>query len=65
MFGLFKWLRKRQRATDIEVLWPVCKAHAKSLDDAKAAFAVHVFMDPAWSTDFTDDELKQIIEGLQ
>lgn len=49
---MIRWLislwRKRQRAIDLDVLWPACKQEAPDLDHAKAAFAVHAFHDPAW-----------------
>jgi hypothetical protein len=49
---VIRWLislwRKRQRAIDLDVLWPACKQEAPDLDHAKAAFAVHAFHDPAW-----------------
>ena len=49
---MFDWLRKwwnaRQRAIDIEILWPICVENAPDIDQARAAFAVHAFNDPAW-----------------
>lgn len=49
MFGwLMRWWHARQRAIDMQLLWPQCRALAEDLDHAKAAFAVHVFNDPAW-----------------
>lgn len=42
------WWRARQRRIDMEILWPVCCEQARDLDHAKAAFAYHVFHDPAW-----------------
>lgn len=32
----------------MEILWPSCLSQAATLDDAKAAFALHAFHDPAW-----------------
>jgi hypothetical protein len=46
---LLRWWRKRQRAIDLDILWPACREEADGdLDVAKAAFAVHAFHDPAW-----------------
>jgi hypothetical protein len=49
---MFKWLmgkwHARQRAIDLQILWPVCCDLAISIDHAKAAFATHAFADPAW-----------------
>jgi hypothetical protein len=47
-----RWLidrwRERQRAIDLEILWPVCRDEAPDLDTARAAFAMHAYRDPAW-----------------
>lgn len=47
-----RWLKNlwyaRMRRIDLQILWPACKSKAKTLDDARAAFAVHAFHDPAW-----------------
>jgi hypothetical protein len=42
------WWRARQRAVDIDVLWPILLREAGDLDRAKAAFAFHAMNDPAW-----------------
>jgi hypothetical protein len=43
------WWHARQRAIDMEILWPECLAHAEgSLYLAKTAFAMHCHNDPAW-----------------
>ena len=61
---MMKWWRKRQRAIDMEILWPVCKEQAATLEHAKAAFAVHVYNDVAWRKDFSESELFDYIEAL-
>jgi hypothetical protein len=47
-----KWLMdfyyRRMRAIDMQILWPACVSHSTSLDEAKAAFAMHAFHDRAW-----------------
>jgi hypothetical protein len=42
------WWYARQRAVDMEILWPQCLAGARDLDHAKMAFALHCHNDPAW-----------------
>jgi hypothetical protein len=62
-----KWLlglwHKRQRAIDIQLLWPSCRDHASDLDLAKAAFALHAFRDHAW-LELGEAEIYRIIDGL-
>ena len=67
---LDKW-RARQRAIDLEILWPTCKRLAEekergedALEMARAAFAVHAFKDPAWLT-LGEDEVFRRIEALE
>ena len=43
-----RWWRARQRRIDMDILWPLCLEGAGNLDNAKAAFATHCFLDPAW-----------------
>jgi hypothetical protein len=43
-----RW-RERQRAIDLQVLWPACVENAGGdLDLARAAFAAHAYHDKAW-----------------
>ena len=44
----------RQRAIDLEILWPICKENARDLDHAKAAFAMHAFDDLRAGSNITD-----------
>lgn len=50
---MMRWLlglwHARQRAVDLQILWPICREQAPDLDHAKAAFAVHAFNDEAWT----------------
>lgn len=48
MNWLIAWWYKRQRQIDLDILWPLIKKDAPSLDDAKACFGVHAFNDQAW-----------------
>lgn len=58
---LYGWWRDRQRAIDLDILWPSCKQHAHSLTDARIAFLKHMSMDPAWSG-MTEEELERFVE---
>jgi hypothetical protein len=58
------WWQRRQRAIDLDILWPICCANAPDLDHAKAAFAVHAVNDPAWLA-LGDDEMMDIIDRLE
>ncbi len=61
---LLNWWHKRQRAIDLQILWPSCREVAQgNLDAARAAFAVHAFQDEAWLC-LGEDEIKRIIDGL-
>ena len=60
---IIRWWYARQRAIDLQVLWPACKADAKDIDHAKAAFAVHAFNDPAWVC-LGEEEIKRRIDAL-
>jgi hypothetical protein len=59
-----RWLLKlwhaRLRRIDRQILWPACRASARDLDHAKAAFAMHAFQDPAWLSLGADEIAAQI-----
>jgi len=61
---LQNWWHARQRAIDMEILWPACCAQAFDLDSAKMAFAMHAYNDPAW-THLGDKGIFMIIDSLQ
>lgn len=64
---LHSWLaacRKQQRQCDIDILWPVIRRNARSLDHAKTAFLFHVFHDPAWKN-VSATELEEHFRGLK
>lgn len=63
--GVRKWWNARQRRIDMDMLWPICLRGASDLDHAKAAFAYHCFNDPAWTNDFTHDEIVAFIDRLE
>jgi hypothetical protein len=58
------WWQRRQRAIDMDILWPACCAQAPDLDHAKAAFAMHAFNDPAWQA-LGDEEIVRFIDRLE
>jgi len=64
---MIRWLiRKwhaRQRAVDIDVLWPACRDGTYDLEDAKAAFWLHTRMDPAWA-ELSVTEMEKILDEL-
>lgn len=64
---MLKWLvakwRARQRAMDEILLWPICCEQAETEDDARMAFAVHAFMDPAWAS-LGREEFDRAIKAL-
>jgi len=66
---MISWLARRwramQRRTDMTTLWPACKQYAKDLDDAKMAFFWHASQDPAWTTDYSEDDLMHFVDRLQ
>jgi hypothetical protein len=66
--SMIKWLldkwHARQRAIDLEILWPECVKHGQDLDHAKAAFAYHAFNDEAWLC-LGDEEIKRRIDNLK
>ncbi len=44
-----EWCWERQRAIDLDVLWPIIKERARGdLAMAHEAFFMHAFNDPAW-----------------
>jgi hypothetical protein len=64
---MIRWLlgrwHARQRAVDLEILWPSCKKYADNIVLAKVAFAKHAFNDPAW-TCLGDEEIRRRIDEL-
>jgi hypothetical protein len=64
MQWFWNWYDARRRRIDLDILWPVCKEHARDLDQAKAAFAIHAFNDPPWLS-LGEDEIKRRIDELE
>lgn len=62
-----RWLmnlwHSRQRAIDLQILWPSCKKLAPDMTHAKAAFALHAFHDRAWLV-LGKNEIYRTIDGL-
>jgi hypothetical protein len=65
MKWLGRWWRRRQRAVDLEILWPSFRDMAPDLDHAKAGFAYHALRDPAWTRDFSEGEILDIIDRFE
>lgn len=61
---IFRWYRKRQRQIDIDLLWPICKERASSRDIAEDAFYWHCINDRAWTKDFNQKRIADIISEL-
>jgi len=65
---LLRWLQRwwwaRQRATDLRILWPICKEQAGNLDLAHHAFMQHAIMDPCWVREY-EDRLWQEVRKLR
>jgi hypothetical protein len=58
------WWQRRQRAIDMDLLWPACCADAPDLDAAKKAFAEHAMRDPAWQA-LGEHEVIRFIDQLE
>lgn len=60
-----KWWRQHQRSIDMKALWPMCVKQARDLDHAKAVFMYHCINDPAWTIDYTEEDLIEFIDQLK
>lgn len=59
--------RRRQRRYDATYLWPVLLREAIDLEHARAAFAYHASVDPAWnylSAEETIREMDKLPTGI-
>lgn len=59
---LVDWWTARQRATDIDILWPTICEQADSEEQARAVFYVHAMHDPAWRRLGVPNLVRQIRE---
>jgi hypothetical protein len=55
-----EWWHAQQRAIDVQILWPTCKAQARDLDHAHQAFKLHASNDEAWLSLGTTEMVKRI-----
>ena len=62
--GLIRWWQARQRAIDLQILWPSCRRVAPDLDTARRVFAHHAFRDKAWRA-LGEDEIIRAIDRLE
>jgi hypothetical protein len=60
---LLKLWRAQQRRIDMRILWPVLRQKGRSMETARAAFAAHCAIDPAWS-DLSNKQIANIIDSL-
>jgi len=61
-----RWWHKRQRAIDIDCLWPMCKEQAAGdLHTAHEMFFLHAWNDEAWHTHYGDSDLWQTIQRMK
>jgi len=64
----WKWIRRawywRLRRLDLEILWPQCKAHGQTIDDARRAFARHAEDERAWQ-ELEPAERRRRLESLE
>lgn len=50
------WWWARQRAADLQMLWPACKAQTPSIEEAHQIFIVHAWRAPCWREYYGDPE---------
>jgi hypothetical protein len=55
--------RQHQRKLDLQILWPTCREKAKTLEEARMAFGIHAYHDPAWN-ELGDEHIARIIAEL-
>jgi hypothetical protein len=55
-----RFYRSRQRAIDLQILWPAFKRESPTLDDARTGFIIHMGMDDAWKG-MSDEELVEFV----
>lgn len=64
-YHLLRQLREKQRAIDVELLWPALKDLSEDLAFAKRAMLAHALGESNWTTDLTDQEIVALIDALQ
>lgn len=59
-----RW-RARCRSGDITILWPeIVKASKGDLHAARLGFALHCNIDPEWTRDFTEKQVREFAGNL-
>lgn len=56
-------VRARCRQQDMEILWPAL-CDLQDVEHARFAFGLHAHNDPAWTMDYTEQEIYVIIQSL-
>jgi len=66
--GLLGWVRAwqhaRRRRLDLKTLWPAIVDRSRTLDEARACFAIHAYNSPAWLA-LAPVELTRTLHDLQ
>ena len=65
---MIRWIMSRwdrtNRRSDMQILWPACKEHADTIEQAQAAFMFHISNDSAWTRHYTHDQLTAFVIAL-
>jgi hypothetical protein len=62
--SLRSWWHRKQRSTDLEILWPACRDQAPNIEQARAAFYFHTVNDRAWTEHYNEEELHAYVWRL-
>ncbi len=60
--ALISWWRRRQRAIDTRVLWPVICQQTVTETQARDAFLFHALRDEAWSDLSAPEIVRRVVE---
>ncbi len=56
---------ERQRNTDLNILWPACKAQTPDVEVAKVMFTLHAIQEPAWIEFYGKEKLIDFVDTLE
>lgn len=62
---LRRYNRARNRALDVDVLWPQILRNARGLAEAKNMFLVHAQSDPAWYKEMSNKEIADFVDVME
>lgn len=64
---MLRWLaalwKAQQRAIDARILWPSFREQARTIDDARGAFRMHMALDPAYNM-MSEEERNEYLARL-